>query len=181
LQPLSAGVINTETVAATGNSTEDKIPRPYFWRFDDAYMHPRLRGVWDRWWTRFRRVQFPSYRRTICISQSRYSNNVTAERVRVYRRVYNMVYKIVLPVASRHRPRRGHSAPNGSETFKSVHSEDSGCTFVMWRRKSVHYAAERSRLYNCCVRRSTTMSDGVTVYYIITVSTTISIPASSDG
>jgi len=40
------GAINAETVAAAGNSTKDKIPRPHFRRLDDAHLRPR--GMRDR-------------------------------------------------------------------------------------------------------------------------------------
>jgi len=103
------------------------------------------------------RVQFPSCRRT----RSVLYNNVTAGRVRMYRRVlYNVIHKIVLPVASRHPPRRGHSALMGLEHLKTLTARTPGRTTVMWRRKSSvrHYAAAQLKLFNCC---PTTIHDNV--------------------
>jgi len=66
--------------------------------------------------------------------------------------LYNVIHKIVLPVASQYRPRRGHSALMGPEHLKTLTARTPGRTSVMWRRKSSvhHYAAARSRLFNCC-------------------------------
>lgn len=133
-QPLSGGAINIQPKRSLRREIRSRIKfRVRVLIFD----HPRTThtpaltlgvcvGIDDG--PDSGRVQFPSCRRT----RSVLYNNVTAGRVRMYRRVlYNVIHKIVLPVASRHRPRRGHSALMGPEHLKTLTARTPGRTSVM--------------------------------------------------